>query len=255
MKRLSFGAGVVLFFAVARLTAQAQGTAFSHQGFLTDAGEAANGVFDLQFTPFDAATAGTAQASSNVISAIAISNGLFTVTLDFGASVFNGSARWLETAVRSNGAALKNRHTLKLEKLPRMADFYVTAVAASKALGLLKAEFENAYARNRDSIHGNAIQSSPLGMSIRRLMDDCHDWFGSPYDLLDDLSAYAQDEFGMDSSWPRNVRALMRDLKYLAPDLRAAGMCVQFDSVGLYGTCVRIRVLREDDSQLQFDLV
>ena len=34
---------------------------------------------------------------------VPVTNGLFTVTLDFGTSVFTGPARWLEIGVRTNG--------------------------------------------------------------------------------------------------------------------------------------------------------
>ena len=34
-----------------------------------------------------------------------ITNGLFTVTLDFGASVWSGATNWLQIAVESNGAS------------------------------------------------------------------------------------------------------------------------------------------------------
>jgi hypothetical protein len=37
---------------------------------------------------------------------IAISNGLFAVTLDFGADLFNGVPRWLGIGVRTNGGGV-----------------------------------------------------------------------------------------------------------------------------------------------------
>ena len=37
---------------------------------------------------------------------VPVTNGLFTTTLDFGASAFRGEARWLQVAVRTNDPAI-----------------------------------------------------------------------------------------------------------------------------------------------------
>ncbi len=84
-------------------TAHAQGTAFTYQGQLSAGGNPANGSYDLLFTLYDASANGTALGSLTN-AATAVSNGLFTATLDFG-SVFAGSNYWLEIAVRTNGIA------------------------------------------------------------------------------------------------------------------------------------------------------
>lgn len=78
---------------------QPMGTAFTYQGQLTDQGMPASGIYDLQFNVFGAANGGVPLTASQAASDLAISNGFFTVTLDFG-SVFDGSARWLEIGVR-----------------------------------------------------------------------------------------------------------------------------------------------------------
>src|SRR5688500_13433512 len=81
-------------------TALAQGTAFTYQGVLSQGGAAVNGSNDLTFTRYDAASGGNVIGASNVVTDLAMTNGLLTVTLDFGASVFNGSARWMQIAVQ-----------------------------------------------------------------------------------------------------------------------------------------------------------
>jgi hypothetical protein len=81
----------------------AQGTAFTYQGQLNDSGAPARGIYDLQFTLYDLATGGSAIGATQTNSALGVSNGLFAVTLDFGAAVFNGAQRWLEIGVRTNG--------------------------------------------------------------------------------------------------------------------------------------------------------
>ena len=80
----------------------AQGTAFTYQGLLTDTNSPANGSYDLTFKLFNASDGGTQAGSTISDSAISVSNGLFTVVLDFGTQ-FNGTSYWLELGVRSNG--------------------------------------------------------------------------------------------------------------------------------------------------------
>src|SRR5258706_12240829 len=76
--------------------ASAQGTAFTYQGRLNDGANPVSGIYDLRFTIYDAGGGGSAVAGPLITAPVPVSNGLFTVTLDFGAGVFNGVNRWLE---------------------------------------------------------------------------------------------------------------------------------------------------------------
>src|SRR5712671_809956 len=83
-------------------TLHAQGTAFTYQGQLRDGLAPANGSYDLTFSLFGVSSGAGQVGSSLTNSATGVTNGLFTVTLDFGAN-FPGADRWLEIAVRTNG--------------------------------------------------------------------------------------------------------------------------------------------------------
>jgi hypothetical protein len=119
-------------------TAFAQGTAFSFQGRLNEGVNPANGIYDLRFTVFDAATNGNIVAGPVTNSSAAISQGLFTVTLDPGAGVFNGAGRWMEVAVRTNGGSLFT--VLVPRQLTLPVPYAVMAESASNLLGMLPAE-------------------------------------------------------------------------------------------------------------------
>jgi hypothetical protein len=79
------------------------GTAFTFQGRLNDGGSAGNGIYDLRFAIYDAASGGSPLAGPITNSPVGVTNGLFTASLDFGVGVFTGEARWMEIAVRTNG--------------------------------------------------------------------------------------------------------------------------------------------------------
>ncbi len=78
----------------------ALGTSFTYQGRLTDAGSPANGAYDIRFILYDAETAGAAVGTTQSKEDVTVTNGLFSVDLDFGAAAWNGDARWVEIAVR-----------------------------------------------------------------------------------------------------------------------------------------------------------
>ena len=86
-------------------TVFAQGTAFTYQGRLNAGANAANGIYDLRFAIYDSTNPGALIAGPITNSATGVTNGLFTVTLDFGSGVFNGADRWLDLAVRTNGTS------------------------------------------------------------------------------------------------------------------------------------------------------
>lgn len=86
-------------------------TAFTYQGKLADGGSPANGSYDFLFSPFDAASGGLQVANSQIREDVAVVDGFFTVTLDFGTGLFEGDARWLEVDVRP-GASTGSYTTL-----------------------------------------------------------------------------------------------------------------------------------------------
>jgi len=108
-------------------TLLAQGTAFNYQGRLDADGAPANGSFDLRFAIYDAANAasgGNLLAGPPTNPAVGVSNGLFTVTLDFGAGVFTGPARWLEIGVRTNGGGAFTALSPRQELRPTLYALY-----------------------------------------------------------------------------------------------------------------------------------
>jgi hypothetical protein len=81
------------------------GTAFSYQGRLSDGGSPANGVYDIRFDMYDAATGGTWIGGSSVyVDNIAVVDGLVSAEIDRGYLTFSDEARWLEIAVKADGA-------------------------------------------------------------------------------------------------------------------------------------------------------
>ncbi len=166
---------VSVFILNPPLFAAPLGTAFTYQGRLNAATGPANGSYDLKFTLNDAAT-GPAQIGSALTNAATpVSNGVFTVTLDFGSGVFTGAARWLEIGVRSGGSpvdftTLTPRQLLTPSPYALYAPNAGTAATANSANAVAANSVANAglqaNAVTTDKIADGTISASDLSPAL-----------------------------------------------------------------------------------------
>jgi hypothetical protein len=80
------------------------GTGFTYQGRLTDGGSPADGEYDFEFRLYDDPDTGAQVGDTVTVGAKTVTDGLFTVELDFGSGAFTGEARYLEIGVRPGGS-------------------------------------------------------------------------------------------------------------------------------------------------------
>ena len=106
----------------------ALGTAFTYQGVLNDGNGPANGAYDFRFLLYDASFGGNQVGSTVTLDDVSVSDGLFTVELDFG-NVFDGRALWLEVAVRP-GSSTGNYTTLSPRQPLTAAPYALYALGA-----------------------------------------------------------------------------------------------------------------------------
>ena len=109
---------------------QAQSSAFTYQGKLTDASFAANGQYDFQFSLYDS---GGTLLAAGTIGDVQVTAGIFTVNLDFGPSLFvSNTASSLEIGVRP-GISTGAYTTLAPRQLLTSAPFAVKATNATSS--------------------------------------------------------------------------------------------------------------------------
>ncbi len=100
--------GILLFLSCfAVQTVLTQTTTFTYQGRFTDstAVQPTNGIYEMEFKAFDAAVNGNQFATTVNLPSVRVINGIFTVSLDYGAQTFRGANVFLEISVRPSGSS------------------------------------------------------------------------------------------------------------------------------------------------------
>ena len=116
--------------------------------------------------------------------------------------------------------------TVKIESLPRMADFTRWGWALSEALGYGGQAFIDAYTRNISRTNENAINEDPVAAAVVAFMRDRSEWQGYVAKLLIELERVAEDEkINVKAQrWPKAAHVLTSRLKEVKSNLEEVGI-------------------------------
>ena len=127
----------ILFTCLLSTLTLAQTTEFTYQGNLINNATPATGNYEFEFLLFDSQNGG-AQVGPTLLRNAVVSNGTFTVKLDFGA-VFPGAERYLEIHVRQQGQPAYT--PLSPRQLLNSTPYAVKAVNATQLGGITADQF------------------------------------------------------------------------------------------------------------------
>jgi hypothetical protein len=158
--------GVITLMAGQNLL-RAQGNAFLYEGALTDLGGPAQGDYDLRFRLYNAVEAGHQSGPDVTLAPVQVTDGRFTVTLDFGPGAFDGNPRWLELAVRSN-----NVPTAQAALTPRQRILPLPYAIHAGSASMVTSNGVNAAAIQNATLTANKLASNQVVKSFNGLRDN-----------------------------------------------------------------------------------
>src|SRR6516225_9477149 len=117
---------------------------------------------------------------------------------------------------------------VRLDRLPRMADFARWSTACETAIWPA-GTFWTAYSSNRDEAVAGVIEADPVANAVRALMATRTAWTGTASDLPGALTELVGEGQRKSKSWPNTPSILSGRLRRAATFLRKAGIGIAFD--------------------------
>jgi len=139
--------------------------------------------------------------------------------------------------------ALGKVSSLRLERMPRMADFALWATAAEYALGWKPRAFMDAYTGNRREATESALEADPVTGAVRALVEKQEQWAGTATELWQTLNDLVDEDVRHSKAWPSAPNSLTGRLKRLAPALRGIG--IEYEDARQPGTGKRVKSLKK----------
>jgi hypothetical protein len=132
---------------------------------------------------------------------------------------------------------LRALNYVQLERLPRMADFALWAMACETALWPV-GTFERAYAANRMTTMQDTVDADPVAACVREFMREHSSWVGTAADFLRIGLQRSNESSREIAYWPRSPRALAGHLRRAQTSLRVLGIEITFRREGHAGNRV-----------------
>lgn len=141
-------------------------------------------------------------------------------------------------------AGLANFAEVKLDRLPRMADFAKWVVACERGLGWTPGTFMDAYMGSRDAANESAIEGSSIGCPLVSFMEGRQAFSGTATEIMEAIEErLPKDRSGavkLPAGWPRSPRSFSGELRRVAPNLRAKGIDVRIGGHTNRGTLITL---------------
>lgn len=147
--------------------AEPLGTGFTYQGELKKQGAPANGTFDFEFNLFDVMVDGLALTASFRLEDVNVQDGVFTVELDFGSDVLDGTQLWLGIAVRDGASTGGYTGLLPRQKITPVPYALHAKFVSVNAVGAAEVDSTEVQLRVGDSCTaGSSIRAIDIGGNV-----------------------------------------------------------------------------------------
>jgi hypothetical protein len=110
--------------------------------------------------------------------------------------------------IMENLSPVGHLEDVRLEGMPRMADFAVWATAAEGSLDWEPGAFMAAYSGNRQEAADSALEADPVAVAVLDLMADRDQWTGSATGLWTALGEIVDEGVRKTKAWPGAPNAL-----------------------------------------------
>jgi hypothetical protein len=122
-------------------------------------------------------------------------------------------------------AAQRNKDSILLPRMPRMADVVVWCTAAEEGLGWDQGSFLRAFEANQLNLVLVNLANDPVATALRAFLVSYRKgrWEGSASELLQGLEGFRPETI-TSRSWPTTPAYLSQSISRLAPSLREVGI-------------------------------